>query len=68
MVSKHGKVRKDLSHYLEIKYPILIFQDEDNGKTFYEAEISELSCRGGRRRTISGAIKSLQAAVFNTIA
>jgi antitoxin HicB len=35
-------MKKDLSYYLKLHYTILIKQDEDNGKIYYEAEIPDL--------------------------
>lgn len=55
-------MKKDLSYYLKLNYPILITKDEENGKLFYEAEIPDLPGCGAYGKTKNEALKRLEEA------
>jgi len=55
-------MKKDLSYYLRLDYPILITKDEENGKPFYEAEIPDLPGCGAYGKTKNETLKRLEEA------
>lgn len=55
-------MKKDLSYYLSLDYPIVINKEIDEGKTYYVAEIPDLPGCGAHGETIDAAIKSLDEA------
>jgi antitoxin HicB len=55
-------MKKDLSYYLKLNYPIAITQDEEDGKSYYEAEIPDLPGCGAHGESIEEAIKRLDDA------
>jgi antitoxin HicB len=55
-------MKKDLSYYLSLDYPILILKYEENGKSFYEAEFPDLPGCGAHGITKNEALKRLEDA------
>jgi antitoxin HicB len=55
-------MKKDLSYYLSLDYPIMINKEIDDGKTYYVAEIPDLPGCGAHGETIDAAMKSLDEA------
>ena len=55
-------MRKDLSYYLDLKYPITLSQDEENGEVYFQAEIPDLPGCGAHGETIEEALKKLDEA------
>lgn len=55
-------MKKDLSYYLSLDYPIMINKEIDDGKTYYVAEIPDLPGCGAHGETIDSAMKSLDEA------
>jgi antitoxin HicB len=55
-------MRKDLSYYLELDYPILIKKEKDSEKTYYEAEIPDLPGCGAYGESRSIALRRLDGA------
>jgi len=55
-------MKKDLSYYLNLNYPITITKDEENGKVYFEAEIPDLPGCGAHGETIEEALKKLDEA------
>ncbi|MFW6131609.1 MAG: toxin-antitoxin system HicB family antitoxin [Candidatus Aminicenantaceae bacterium] len=55
-------MKKDLSYYLSLNYPIIINKEIDDGKTYYVGEIPDLPGCGAHGETIDAAIKSLDEA------
>jgi len=55
-------MKKDLSYYLSLDYPIMINKEIDEGKTYYVAEIPDLPGCGAHGETIDAAMKSLDEA------
>jgi len=48
-------MKKDLSYYLSLDYPIIINKEIDEGKTYYVAEIPDLTGCGAHGETIEDA-------------
>lgn len=55
-------MKKDISYYLKLNYPIIITRDEENGKPFYEAEIPDLPGCSAHGKTKNEALKRLEEA------
>ena len=55
-------MKKDLSYYLSLDYPIMINKEIDLGKTYFVAEIPDLPGCGAHGETIDAAMKSLDEA------
>jgi len=55
-------MKKDLSYYLDLNYPITITKDEENGNLYFEAEIPDLPGCGAHGETIEEALKKLDEA------
>ncbi len=55
-------MKKDLSYYLSLDYPIMINKEIDDGKTYFVAEIPDLTGCGAHGETIDAAMKSLDEA------
>jgi len=55
-------MKKDLSYYLSLDYPIMINKEIDDGKTYFVAEIPDLPGCGAHGETIDAAMKSLDEA------
>lgn len=55
-------MKKNLSYYLALRYPILITEAEENGKSYLEAEIPELPGCGAQETTINEALEQLTVA------
>jgi len=55
-------VKKDLSYYLKLDYPITITKDIDKGEVYFEAEIPDLPGCGAHGKTIDEAINNLEEA------
>jgi len=55
-------MKKDLSYYLNLEYPITITKDIDEGKTYFVAEIPDLPGCGAQGESIEEAIRNLEEA------
>jgi antitoxin HicB len=55
-------MNKDLGYYLNLKYPVVIREDEENGKTIYLLDIPDLPGCGAEGETLQEAKKRLEEA------